>query len=195
MKMLAIDARPLAVGGPAARHKQVDALIHYPDFEAALEVVADHDAKFNRQEDALKRIEDHIQASGLRDSSTAVISRIANIKMVKVALPALLLALQDNPVPRRSHSRYRTLDLDRVGVKSAWRRTSPAPGPLYLIPESWWGFGGTQHTVGDWVTDSLTSRLMYPRSLPHIRASRSDTRSSGPHTYQRRGGAGAASAR
>jgi hypothetical protein len=53
--------------------KQVDALIHYSDFEAALEVVADHDAKFNRQEDAFKRIEDHIQVSGLRDSWTAVI--------------------------------------------------------------------------------------------------------------------------
>jgi hypothetical protein len=35
--------------------RQVDALVHYPDCDAALEVVADHDPAYNAQQDALNR--------------------------------------------------------------------------------------------------------------------------------------------
>ena len=40
-------------GGTAPR--QVDALVRYPDCDASLEVVADHDPDYNAQQDALNR--------------------------------------------------------------------------------------------------------------------------------------------
>jgi hypothetical protein len=36
---------------------------------------------------------------------------------------------------------------------------------VYLIPESWWGFGGTEHTVGDWVTNFLDEQTDVPERL------------------------------
>jgi hypothetical protein len=97
-------------------NSQVDALIHYPDRKAAMEVVADHDKAFNAQQDALHDSNDRIDVSGLQDSWTALVSRKAKIKTVKEALPALLLGLQANPPPRRSQLGYRTPALDRLGI-------------------------------------------------------------------------------
>jgi hypothetical protein len=55
--------------------RQVDALVHYPDRVAALEVVGDHDPKFKRQEEALKRVKHQIEVSGLRTSWTVLLTR------------------------------------------------------------------------------------------------------------------------
>jgi hypothetical protein len=49
-------------------NRQVDALIHYPDRLAALEIVADHDAAFNAQWDALNRLGHKLQVPGLRQA-------------------------------------------------------------------------------------------------------------------------------
>jgi hypothetical protein len=133
-------------------NSQVDALIHYPDREAALEVVADHDKAFNAQQDALHDSKDRIDVPGLRESWTALLSRKAKIKTIKEALPALLLALQADPPPTRS---YRTPALDQLGITSAWPMTSSVPGRVYLVPQPWGGFAGTEHTVGEWVTRVL----------------------------------------
>lgn len=134
---------------------QVDALIHYPGREAALEIVADHDQKFNGQQDALHREKDRIDVPGLRESWTALVSRKAKIKRVKEALPALLLAMQAHPPARRSQLGYRTLDLGRLGITSAWPMTGSAPGRVYLVPQAWGGFEGAEHTIGEWVTRVL----------------------------------------
>jgi hypothetical protein len=119
--------------------RQVDALVHYPDRKAALEVVADHDEKFNRQQDALHRVKGRIEVAGLRESWTALVSRESKIKSVKEALPASLLAMQDDPPPRRSQLGYRTVDLGGLGIMSAWPMASSTPGRVYLIPASWGG--------------------------------------------------------
>jgi hypothetical protein len=101
-------------------NSQVDTLIRYPDREAALEVVADHDAAFKAQEAELYRRKNHvIEVSGLRESWTVLLSRDAKINEVKRALPALLLDLQDNP-PRRSPWDIEPSELDRLGVTRAW---------------------------------------------------------------------------
>ena len=58
---LARDIVSKLVGVPVERFVdgtasgQVDAVIHYSDREAALEVVADHDPDYNKQRDALRR--------------------------------------------------------------------------------------------------------------------------------------------
>ena len=124
--------------------RQVDALIHYPDRKAALEVVGDHDEKFNRQQDALHRVKDRIEVAGLRESWTALVNRESKIKGVKEAPPA-----------RRSKLGYRTVDLGGLGITSAWPMAGGTPGRVYLIPASWGGFSGTEDTVGEWVTTVL----------------------------------------
>jgi hypothetical protein len=145
--------------------RQVDALVRYPERLAALEVVADHDEKFNGQQDALHRERDRIDVPGLRESWTALVSRTAKIKRVKEALPALLLAMQASPPPRRSQLGYRSFDLGRLGITSAWPMTSSAPGRVYLIPQSWGGFAGTERTVGEWVTAVLDQQSDVPAKL------------------------------
>jgi hypothetical protein len=148
--------------------RQVDALIRYPDRDAALEVVGDHDMAFNAQQDALHRKKNHaIEVSGLHESWTVLLSRTAKIKRVKEALPALLLAMQANPPPRRSQLGYRTRELDRLGIKTAWpQETGTVPGCVYLTPASVWGFAGTEHTAGEWVTSVLVEKAPdVPRKL------------------------------
>ena len=52
---------------------QVDALVHYPDRVAALELVGDHDPTFKRQEEAITRVRHQIEVNGaseVMDGST-----------------------------------------------------------------------------------------------------------------------------
>jgi hypothetical protein len=147
-------------------NSQVDALIHYPDREAALEVVADHDPDYNAQQDALRRTKDQIQASGLRKSWMVLLNHKANINRVKAALPELLLDLQDNPPPRRQPWDLEPSELDRLGITRAWPMDpSTVPGRVYLVPQAWGGFPGTEHTVGEWVTKFLRDQDDVPRKL------------------------------
>jgi hypothetical protein len=135
---------------------QVDALVRYPDREAALEVVADHDEAFNAQRAALYRAKDRIEVSGLRDSWMVVLNRKANINRVKQALPELLLASQDNPTPRRSRWDIEPTELDLLGIESASPiRNSTLSGRVWLTTDSWGGFAGSERTVGEWVTRVL----------------------------------------
>jgi hypothetical protein len=145
---------------------QVDALIRYRDRHAALEIVADHDEAFNRQEDALYRTENRIQVSGLRKSWMVLLGRKANINRVKRALPALLLDWQDNPPPKRPPWDIEPSELDRLGVKSAQQiDNSDVPGRVYLLPAAWGGFAGNERTVGEWVTKVLAEQDDVPAKL------------------------------
>jgi len=145
---------------------QVDALVCYPDRVAALEVVADHEEAYTEQQDALHDSNDRIEVEGLRDSWTVLLSRRAKINKVRRALPAILLALQSNPPPRPSRLGYRTRELDRLGISSAWpRRTSTMPGRVYVLPQPWGGFAGTERTVGEWVTRVLGEQADVPKKL------------------------------
>jgi hypothetical protein len=146
--------------------RQVDALVHYPDRVAALEVVADHDPKFHRQRDALKRTQHQIEVSGLRKSWTVLLTRKANIKDVRGALPELLLDLQDNPPPRRQPWDVEPSKLDRLGISKVWlMESSTVSGRVYLVPQPWGGFAGNEHTVGEWVTEVLREQDDVPRKL------------------------------
>jgi hypothetical protein len=146
--------------------RQVDALIHYPSGDAALEVVADHDPDYNAQQDALHRMSDRIEVSGLRKSWMALLNRKASINRVKAALPQLLLDLQDNPPPTGQPSDINPSELDRLGVTKVWPiETSAVSGRVYLVPQAWGGFAGTEHTVGEWVTKVLRHNGDVPRKL------------------------------
>jgi hypothetical protein len=145
--------------------RQLDALIDYPDREAALEVVADHDKAFNGQQAALHDSNDRIEIPGLRESWIALVSRNAKINKVKEALPALLLAYQDDPPPKRQRLGYRTVDLDRLGITSALPTSSSMSGRVYLVPQAWGGFAGSEHTMGEWVTAVLDERADVPEKL------------------------------
>jgi hypothetical protein len=158
---LARDIVSKVLGVPVKRFEdgtapgQIDALIHYLDREAALEVVADHDPDYNMQQAALRRTKDRIEVSGLRESWMVLLSRKANINRVKAALPGLLLDFQANPPPRR-HPWDEPSQLDRLGITKAWPTDrSSVSGRVYLVPQAWGGFAGTEHTIGDWVTRAL----------------------------------------
>jgi hypothetical protein len=145
---------------------QVDALIRYRDSDAALEVVADHDPDYNAQQDALRRIKDQIQVSGLRQSWMALLNRRASINKVKAALPELLLDLQDNPRPKRPPWDIEPSELDRLGITRAWPMDrSTVPGRVYLVPQAWGGFAGGEHIIGEWVTRVLDKHADVPAKL------------------------------
>ena len=108
---------------------QVDALIHYADREAALEVVADHDPNYNKQQDALRRTKDQIEVSGLRKSWMVLLSRRANINRVKAALPELLLAFKTT----RLHAATATTLGRAIGARPARRHESSADGPQQRV--------------------------------------------------------------
>src|SRR5215204_5678435 len=80
---------------------QVDALVHYPDRKAALEVVADYDAAFNEQWAALERIGQRVDVPALGQCWMVQLQRDASVRRVVNELPALLLDWQDNPPPDR----------------------------------------------------------------------------------------------
>ena len=161
---LARDVVSKVLGVPVKRFEdgtapgQVDALIYYSDRDAALEVVADHDPDYNKQQDALRRTKDQIEVSGLRKSWMVLLSRRANINRVKAALPELLLGFQDNPPPQRPQRQPwdEPSELDRLGVTKAQPMDrSSVSGRVWLVPQAWAGFAGTEHTIGEWVTKVL----------------------------------------
>jgi hypothetical protein len=159
---LARDVVSKVLGVPVERFEdgtapgQVDALIHYPDHEAALEVAADHDPDYNGQQGALRRTKDRIEVPGLRKSWMVLLNRKAKINNVKRALPALLLAMQDNPPPLRRPWDIEPSELDRLGITKAWPLDrSTVSGRVWLVPQAWGGFAGTEDTVGEWVTEVL----------------------------------------
>ena len=146
--------------------RQVDALVHYPDRVAALEVVGDHDPKFRRQEEALTRVKHQIDVSGLRKSSMVLLTRKANINKVKEALPTLLLDLQHNPPARRQPWDIEPSELDRLGITKVWlNERSTVSGRVYILPQAWGGFAGNEHTVGEWVAEVLRDQDDVPRKL------------------------------
>jgi hypothetical protein len=147
--------------------RQVDALIRYPDRDAALEIVADHDEVFKRQQDALYRRKGQIrEVSGLRKSWMVLLSHEANIKDLKRRLPALLLEWQDNPPQGRQPWGIDTSELDRLGIIRAWPNdASNVAGQVHLVPVGWGGFAGDEDTVGEWVTKVLSHHDDVPRKL------------------------------
>jgi hypothetical protein len=159
------------LGVPATRfedgraNSQVDALVHYPDRVAALEIVADHEAAFNAQSEELERRGRRIEVQGLRQAWMVLLQRRANVRDVQRELPALLLAWQDNPPPDRPRW-VRPAEMDRLKVLRAWPMDrSKASGRAYLVPEGFWGFAGDEQTVGAWVTRMMTTHVDVPAKV------------------------------
>ena len=151
-------------GGTAPR--QVDALVRYPDCDASLEVVADHDPDYNAQQDALNRRKHQVQVSELRKSWMVLLNRRANIKDVERRLPALLRDLENDPPARRRPWDVEPSELDQLGITRAWPMDpSTVPGRVYLVPQAWGGFPGTKHTVGERVTKVLRDQDDVPKKL------------------------------
>lgn len=131
-----------------------------------MEVVADHDPAYNAQQDALNRRKHHVQVSGLRKSWMVLLSREANIKDVEPRLPALFPDLENNPPARRRPWDIEPSELDRLGITRAWPMDpSTVPGRVYLVPQAWGGFAGTEHTVGEWGTKVLRDQDDVSRKL------------------------------
>ena len=74
---------------------QVDALIHYEDNVAALEIVGDHEAAFNQQWDALEKAGHKVHVPGLSMNWSAQLARTASVRRVVKKLPALMQQFQD----------------------------------------------------------------------------------------------------
>jgi hypothetical protein len=91
----------VTVGAPVKRFEdgrapaQVDALIDYGQATAALEIVAEHEAEFNKQWDALEKINFRVEVAGLRRVWSAQLARTARVKRVEQQLPGLLLGWED----------------------------------------------------------------------------------------------------
>lgn len=155
--------------------RQVDALIRFPDRDAALEIVADHDEVFQRQQDALyRKHKESVEVSGLRKSWMVLLSHEANIKDVKRRIPALLLNLQDNAPPSRQPWEVKPWKLDELGVRRAWSmdagrvwptNASNVSGRVHLVPQGWGGFAGDERTVGGWVERVLSEQNDVPAKL------------------------------
>jgi hypothetical protein len=122
-----------------------------------------------------------------------LLSGKAKINNVKQALPALLLAMQDNPPPARRKPWDEPSELDRLGISKAWPMDrSSVSGRVWLVPEAWGGFAGTEDTAGEWGDrSSLQGGRCTEGTLPITPTSRRDTRSSGP-PLEAHGGADAA---
>jgi hypothetical protein len=146
-------------------NSQVDALIHYPDRVAALEIVADHDRYANEQRHALNRKGRWIEVPGLRQAWRVVISRQASVNQVTRELPALLLAWQDHPPPEQPPwDAHPELDRLRISYAQPWEASLRA-GSAYLSTEFPVGPAGDERTVAEWVTRVLGEHADVPAKL------------------------------
>ncbi len=66
-------------------------MIDYGQATPALEIVADHEAEFNKQWDALAKINFRVEVAGLRRVWSAQLARTARVKRVEQPLLDLLL--------------------------------------------------------------------------------------------------------
>ena len=147
-------------------NRQVDALIRYPDRLAALEIVADHDAAFNAQWDALNRLGHKLQVPGLRQAWMVQLGRRAKIRDVERELPAMLLAQQDSLPPEGLLWDDESSDLERLNIRSARPiDDSMASGLAYLYAEGWWGPASEEHVLAEWVTGVLSEQSDVPAKL------------------------------
>lgn len=71
-------------------------MIRYPDRIAALEVVADHDAAYNAQSEALERVGHRVEVPNLRQAWMVLLQRQAKVRDMRKKLPKLLLGWQDD---------------------------------------------------------------------------------------------------
>jgi hypothetical protein len=167
------DIVSTALGVPVERFEdgtapgQVDALIHYPERVAALEIVADLEPTFMAQQVALySKHKEAVEVSELRKSWMVLLRDEANIKNVKRRLPALLLDLQDNPPPKRKPWDVEPSGLDRLGIRRAWPiDRSTRSGRVYLVQQGRGGFVGDERTVGGWVERVLREKPDVPAKL------------------------------
>ena len=166
---LARDIVSSVLGVPVTRFEdgtadsQVDALVHYSDRIAALEVVADHEPAFNAQWEALERIGHRVDVPGLRQAWIVRIQRRASIRQLVRELPELLAWQDSSPpsgLPRRRHP-----VLERLKVLSAHPMDGSTGACAYLFPQGWGGFGGDEGTVGAWVTSMLAAHHDVPAKL------------------------------
>lgn len=146
-------------------NSQVDALIHATDGVEALEIVADHEAAFNAQWDALTKIGHTLAVPGLRRGWSAQLARAARIKDVAQQLPDLILAFQDER-DRAADSVDEGLPegITRLGVRMLYPLEGGAAGRVNLHAEGWGGFT-SNITMARYVEQVLDSVPDVPHKL------------------------------
>lgn len=146
---------------------QVDALIHYPDRHAALEVIGDHEEAFNRQWAALDRLGHRLIVPGLRYRWCVQLARRAKINEVARKLPAMLLRYEDEPDELSSaRARWGTApdNMAALGVLMVYIIGGGPAGRVDLHVEGWSGSAGSG-AVGAWVAEVLESQPDVPAKL------------------------------
>lgn len=145
---------------------QVDALIRWPERPAAaLEIVADHESKFNKQWDALEKVRHHVNVSRLDKRWSVHILRSARVTKLVKELPDVLRSLQHAPGAVDGWARRNLpAELAGLGVASA-RPLDDSGGRIELLTEGWSGCASSDDPVGEWVTGVLTRHPDVPAKL------------------------------
>jgi hypothetical protein len=164
------------LGLPVTRYEdgtadsQVDALIHGSEGAAVLEIVADHEASFNAQWDALERVGHRVEVPGLRRAWSAQLARRSKVNGVVKALPLLMRRLEGQLNDAR---RPRDLPeaLTRLGIKMLYPLDDDKrSGYVNLHPEGWGGFASSE-TMGHYVERILANADDVPSKLAKHAAS------------------------
>lgn len=163
---------PVSCHDDNTQGSMVDALIHYPDGSlGAMEIVADHDDRFNKMWDALEKVGHSLPVVGLSRGWNVVLAHGADLRRVTAELPDLLRGMEAlEQADLRPMSWGRNVELtDRaasLGVRMAYAVDHTPPGTVHLRAEGWSGFITTV-SLADWVHDVLAR---HPRKLSKLLA-------------------------
>lgn len=151
---------------------QIDALIQYADKRGALEIIADHEADFNRQWDALEKIRHRVRVPGLGSGWAAQVRRKASIRKISSSLPSVMLQLKEHDqLSNGWRGSAMPPPLSALGVLSL----RPAEGlmdEVVLHAEGWSGTADNRdHVLARWVENVLKSQSDVPEKLGRHAAS------------------------
>ncbi|MGP5319158.1 hypothetical protein ACTXMB_14600 [Arthrobacter rhombi] len=155
-----------ALGVPVDRYEdgsapsQVDALIRFPDQDAALEIVADHDSEFNAQWAALERIGHNLSIHGLAGKWWVELARSAQIRKIQRKLPDLLLSAKDSGILSGGlRGRELPSAFSAIGVKSVQPMSGGPDETVYLHVEGWSGSAsGSPNVLARWIEQVLAGQ-------------------------------------
>ena len=156
--------------------RMVDAVIEYPDRNAALEVIADHDADFNSLDNELRKVNYRLkQGAETENGWTIRLEHRTRLKRLTEELPALLMKAEsldlDDIATPGSEDEWRLCEaIRRLGVVTANTGARVPRGEIRAHPTGW---SGIAHScdLGHWVGDILSHHRDVPLKLgQHIDA-------------------------
>lgn len=144
--------------------RQVDALIDLPGGDAALEVVADHEAAFNAQWDALEKAGHKLSVPDLVHAWSAQLSRSAKVNRVVQRLPQIALTLEAAAEGDEVDTQPALAEMEQLGIRTLCPLKGDASGYVNLHAEGWGG-AASSRTMADFVECLLAAASDVPRKL------------------------------